>query len=543
MRPAGDRAALRLLVAAFLLRALFLDLALPYGDPLDEWFHFAYAQFVSQEGHLPGPVEPSIAKEFERPGALLPRSTLFVGMKTTWRELAALPDTERVARRRFSYRYVPGDRRTYLFANYETQQPPLFYLLAAGPLALLPESPLDVRLLVVRVLASILAAAAIVLAYLFFRTLFARRPALAVTAALVAFPALGSFVGRFTNDALAVPIIAAMLPFFVRASEGRLTRRRAVILSLLLAAGLWTKLYVLTLLPAAPIAALLAPRPRRRAAVARSLMAAGAALVVFVPWMLRQHALSGDWLGLTPTKEAVLLRLGPMQAVAAAPSLLRLELFGTFARTFLYPGTWSVMGASSAGAAALAAGLLLLAAIPALGRTPATARRRRRWAVGGVAVALFLIGHAAHAAAFAAIARARGEPIGFGGEGWYVLVLLPVFVAAAAAFGKSVGPRAAALSAALFLSGEAWMTFGALPAVYAGAAEPGRVSAATVVTFLMHPRWSLGTFARTGLAGAPAWLLGAIATFWLACLGAAIGLLLRRLSAAAVASRPAAENF
>ena len=50
---ARTRRAVWLLCAAFGLRGFFLNLALPYGDPLDEIFHFGYAVFFETTGHPP----------------------------------------------------------------------------------------------------------------------------------------------------------------------------------------------------------------------------------------------------------------------------------------------------------------------------------------------------------------------------------------------------------------------------------------------------------------------------------------------------------
>lgn len=213
---ATRQAAVRLLTAAFFLRGAFLALALPYGDPLDEWFHYAYATFLAETRRVPGPSEPSISMEFVRPGAFLPRSTAFPGVKITFAEFAALSPEERAHRRADSHRYRPEDRANFLYPNYETQQPPLAYLGASGVLALLPSARFDTRLLALRLFSAAVASLAVPLAYGFFRRLFPKRSALAATAAFVAFPGLGYFVGRFTNDSVALPFLLA---------EGLLTLR------------------------------------------------------------------------------------------------------------------------------------------------------------------------------------------------------------------------------------------------------------------------------------------------------------------------------
>ena len=406
MGRARDRTALRLLVAAFALRALFLDLALPFGDPLDEHFHFAYASFIAQEHRLPDLHEMSVATEFWRPILLLPISSPFAIRKTTWKEFAALSRGERAERRREAYEHVAGERRIYMSPNYEIQQPPLFYLVSSLPLLLLPAAPFDVRFLVGRFFASALAACAVPLAFRFFRVLFARREALLATLVLVACPGLGSFLGRFTNDALAVPIVFAILTLLMRCAQGHLTGGRAALLGLLLAAGLWTKLYVLILCPVAPLLALFAPSRTRARTLGLALAAVAASFLAFLPWMLHERASTGDWLGLAETRLAHELGLGLRDSIGALPSLLRPVLLSGFMKTFLYPGTWSEIGAASVAAGVIGLGFIVLLIAPVLGTRSSFSPRRRRLGIAMSCVVLFfLAGQVGHAATFAAAAR------------------------------------------------------------------------------------------------------------------------------------------
>src|SRR5258706_3646882 len=272
--------------AAFLCRGVFLALALPGGDPLDETFHFAYAHFLAETGRVPSPREPSIAVEFLRVSRLLPASTRTSARRISWKEYSDAPEETRRELRRRAYEHRPAERRVWLDPNYETQQPPLFYLLASAGLKLLPDARFSTRLLVLRLFATGVAAAAVPLVFLFFRYLLSRDAALAATAAFVAFPGIGSFVGRFTNDALALPIAAALLILFAEAARGRLSRRKTAGLGALLAAGCWTKLYFLLFLPVAPPAVLALRRGRRSGAWRPALLASGSAFLLFIPWTL-----------------------------------------------------------------------------------------------------------------------------------------------------------------------------------------------------------------------------------------------------------------
>jgi hypothetical protein len=124
MRTARSRRAggmpLLLLTVAFLCRGVFLALALPGGDPLDETFHFAYAHFLAETGHVPNPREPSIAVEFLRVSLLLPASTPISGRRISWKEYSDAPEETRRELRRAAYELRPAQRRLWLDPNYET---------------------------------------------------------------------------------------------------------------------------------------------------------------------------------------------------------------------------------------------------------------------------------------------------------------------------------------------------------------------------------------------------------------------------------------
>ena len=518
---AGARPVLGLLTAAFFLRGLFFALALPYGDPLDELFHYGYAAFLAETGRAPRAAEQSLSAEVFRPFGLLARSTSFPGPKVSWREWASLSDGDRSERSRAAFAWKDDERRLFVAPNYEAQQPPLTYLLARPVLAMLGRAPLDRRLLALRVLSVLLASAVVPLAYGFLRRVLPKPSALAATGALVAFPGLGPFVGRFTNDGLALPIVAALLLILADLARGRLPWSRAAVLAGLLAAGCWTKLYVLLLLPAAPLTALLCRQARRAGVVRRATVAALLAFLAFVPWLWRQHADTGDWWGLTSTKEAARLGVGLAERLQGLPDLATLRFTVVFGRTFLWPGTWSAAGAPAALAVVLSLALLLLA-MPGTGNV--SRQRGRAWRAGGVALALFALGHLAYATTILAVSRAQGRPASAGPDGWYLLVLLPVILTAGSAAGRAVPARRFLAAGVVFLAADWWLTMGVLPAVYAGqtvvngANAPFSAYAAT----LASPAGALASFAAVCPSGAPAAWLGVLLAAWLLTLGAGL---------------------
>jgi 4-amino-4-deoxy-L-arabinose transferase-like glycosyltransferase len=493
-----------LLVVSFVLRGVFLNVGLPYGDPLDEPYHFGYAAFLETAGRPPGAAELSMPAEVLNALAWLPRSNALPGTHVSWKEFAAMGTAEQAERFREAFHF---DRRQRAFVapNYEAQQPPLAYIPAAAVLRFSGNATLDRRLLALRLLATVFSSLSVPLAFAFFRRFLPRKGALAATAAFVAFPGLGAFVGRFTNDALALPIVAAILVVLADVARGRFSGRKAVLLAVLLAAGCWTKLYVLLVLPAAPIVALFAPRNRRLAVFRRAVSSCAAALLLVIPWFVRQHGDTGDWLGLTPSKQAVHVGIGLLDRIHALPDLLHLRFAIVFERTFLWPGTWSAMGAPAAVTVVLVAALVVLILRPMASGSGRSPLRRRTFLGAASVLPLFAAGHVAYASTYAAVSRQRGLPPSAGPDGWFFLILLPVILLSGCARGGRAHSRLLLAAAGIFLAAEAVIVLGVLPAVYAGWIEPNGSNAPFVeyVRILGHPEVALSTFTRLGLAQTP----------------------------------------
>ncbi len=367
------------------------------------------------------------------------------------------------------------------------------------------------------------------IAHAFFRRLLSRRGALAATAAFVAFPGIGIFSGRFTNDALAMPIVAALLVVFADTARGRLSILGTAALALLLAAGCWTKLYVLLLLPAAPLIALRAPPGRRSALALRASVASAVAFLAILPWLARQHADTGDWFGMLASRQAERLKLGLGERLHALPDLLHVRFGIVFGRTFLWPGTWSAMGAQRFVAVVLFLALSLLALLPLFLRGGSSLRRRVWWGTA-VVLPLFLLGYFAYASTFAAVARRGGYPPSAGPDGWYLLILFPVLLAAGCARGHHVPSETLLIAFGIFVVAAGLLTLGVLPAVYSGWTTPNGSNAPLRAWLPMatSPFLALATYARVGLARAPLVVLAAILAAQLLALFVGVLLALRR---------------
>jgi hypothetical protein len=504
-----------------------LNLALPYGDPLDEPFHYAYAAYIAETGRIPGSQTLSLSPDVLRPRVWLPRSAL-PGPRMSWREFASLTESEKAEHRREAFRYIPAERHEFATTNYEVQQPPVVYGISAALLRLWERGPLNGRLLLLRVVWSAIASIAVPFVFRFFRRLLPEPASLAATLAWVTFPGLGSFIGRFTNDSLALVLTTVLLGVWVDISRGRLSRAGAACLALLLALGCWTKLYMLLLVPVAPVAALLASARERTVVLRRSLTACVVALLIFSPWLFYQHAQTGDWLGLTPSKQATQLGLDLRDRAAGAVERVTEPRFWIIlGRTFLWPGTWSAMGAPAVLAGVLSAVFLAIALGARSAVSRSSAEARRGWAAAGLGVAFFGVGQLLYAGTFAAIARSRGHTPSAGPDGWYMLVLLPVFWTAALAFDRVPRAEHFLVAAGVFLVCEWRLTLGLLPGVYSGALLPNGANAhfTVYIALLLSPVSALRVFQTVGLSpglvltGAlAAWIFSVAAAFVLTVL-------------------------
>src|SRR5579884_924920 len=118
---------------AFVLQGTFYALLAPMWEGFDEPGHLAYILFIDDHGRPPGFNEPSFPKFFVDANALLP-SVVGHGAPTfvQWRAMTA-PQRD-ASRARADQLAKNRDRyRVYVSSNYERQQGPLFYYIAAIP--------------------------------------------------------------------------------------------------------------------------------------------------------------------------------------------------------------------------------------------------------------------------------------------------------------------------------------------------------------------------------------------------------------------------
>jgi hypothetical protein len=222
------RALYALLIVAAGARLMLAVAAMPPYAGLDEAWHVARVAFVAREHRQPNIVERSIPPYIARAirGEELPS---FGEMRERW------PEVVRSGHVVVERPFVASDLAPYESANYEAQQPPLYYDIAAK----LAGGSAVAELRRLRLFSAFLALIVILAAASIGRQFFGIRGA--VVAALIAsLPTWITLVVRAGNDAMACALAAVAIAASASAPRGW----RIAVEALLWAFAIATKLYV-----------------------------------------------------------------------------------------------------------------------------------------------------------------------------------------------------------------------------------------------------------------------------------------------------------
>lgn len=250
---------------------------------------------------------------------------------------------------------------------YEFHQPPLYYSLASPIFTLSHGS-----LLALRLFSLLLGGGVVALAFFVGQTIFPDRAEVSLgVMALVAFtPMHLAMVASANNDALAELILAALLLLLTRrlVAPTPPSNRADLLLGLLLGLGLITKTTVYIAIPLAAVTLWwAAPRRSWSGLGRRALLVFGLALLLALPWYLRNAALYGqfDWLGLRRHDEVVIGQLRTADFLAEVGWKRYLQsLFSTTFHSFW--GQFGWMAVPMDGRTYLLLGLLTLVALGGL---------------------------------------------------------------------------------------------------------------------------------------------------------------------------------
>ncbi len=346
----GARRWLLVVWALFLARGAFYSAFVPLWEGYDEWAHFAYVQRLAYGGSLPEPQRTRVSREVRESLGLTPLAWATVGLPvsyethdTYWR----LPPAEREARRSRLMSLPREWAREETTANvqlYEAQQSPLYYLLLAPLQLTFASVSLPARVLLMRLASLLITSLTIPLAFATARLVLGSEAlAVAVSALIAALPSFVMAASHLGNDGLSAAIFAALL-WAVLSAEPLKRWRRWLLPGLLLGAGLITKAYFLTALPALAFIyawSFVARKEQRKPILWDAACTFALAGAISAWWYWRNWALTGAWSGLQQV--AVLRDRSFAGFIQQAVHVNWLRWLDTTFFTHIWFGNWSFL--------------------------------------------------------------------------------------------------------------------------------------------------------------------------------------------------------
>lgn len=296
----GGRVALALWVA-LLAQGIVFALIQPVWSRVDEAQHFHYVQHLVEERALPVEGKTFVSKEvvdvslgtgqwgWRRAGAL--STPLYLDSKLWIQIPQDLSDQDRE-------KWV---RRNLWQFNYESMQPPLYYLINAPLYVALPDDSF-VKLYGMRLMAALLASAMVPLAFLMAREAFpdSRLVLFGTPVVVLLTQGYALNMSQMSNDSLAVPMASGAILLLLRMVGRGFSWKSSLLVGALVGGSLLSKMTTIFLLPVALLApAMLVAFKReklRRALLHAGILFSVAALIV-APWIGRNFATYGDATG------------------------------------------------------------------------------------------------------------------------------------------------------------------------------------------------------------------------------------------------------
>jgi 4-amino-4-deoxy-L-arabinose transferase-like glycosyltransferase len=276
-------------MAVAVMNAAVWSLIVPSFQGPDEPVHFGYVQYFGETGKIPRNLTPYYTPSGDAEVA-------FQGLP--W-SLTDHPSWSAEQNARVERELRRGDlgRVSERAAGYASNNPPLYYMLAAAPYRVAHGGTFYDRMYAARFFSSLLAGLTVGLIFMFLRELLPRRPwAWAVGALVVAFQPVFGFIGGVVNiDNLLWAESALLLWMLARSFRRGLTVRRGVAIGLAVLAGMLTKGSMFGLVPGVLLGlALLVWRPGavpRRQALRGAVASVGVAAVPMALWLYANQAL------------------------------------------------------------------------------------------------------------------------------------------------------------------------------------------------------------------------------------------------------------
>ncbi len=341
---------------AFALGLLAHILILPPYEGFDENAHYSYLSYLSDRCGIPdlkgtrldAMVEADLAGLPKRYRGGAPESAGYITYRSFFRDLSSEERNEAAENywhRKRPVRYWPGEG-----LNWQGQHPPLYYLTMVSAYRFIDEATPAGRILFLRLISILLACGSLLFWYATVR-LF--RPGstrwLLVVSGLVVlfFPSLCFDLARIGNDSLVALLFSGVFYFLMASFVHRQARLSDFWgLAVLLAMGLWTKLFFLPVIVGVAAGTAWLALAKNKLSVRQTAYRLGLVMVVplvlAIPWFAFYYQRYGVLLG---GAESVQLQsaLVPFAERASLGELLTssVRAIAAFMVTFMWSGTWS----------------------------------------------------------------------------------------------------------------------------------------------------------------------------------------------------------
>ena len=329
----------------FLIRASFYCAAIPLWEGWDEYAHFDYVRHLALDHTLPArnaPLSGEVAASLRLAPLPWTLKDYFSSVPHfTHDQYWRLPESDRAGMQR-QLAALATDRAQWqenpALTQYEGQHPPAYYALMAAVYQPLRDRPLADRVWWLRFAGMLLASLVVPCTYLLARGAFGDPTCAIATAAVVtAMPGLMITIARVSNEALAVPVGAALL------AAMSASKRRPLVIGLLLGLALLTKAYFLTAALAVFVCLIVEAWRNRSWTSARDLLLVALPAAAIAGWWYiatwrATSSLSGE------EHDVAFHRAGCGEFLHAAASVNWLRVLDSNFNSHIWTGGWSYLG-------------------------------------------------------------------------------------------------------------------------------------------------------------------------------------------------------
>ncbi len=285
---------LALLLAAGALQSLAWDVAVPAFQGPDESTHFAYLQYLAENGRMPSTTRGGASTEESE-------ALRFLNLRPLIGNLSARPawtSADLRAFREIEHHEAKGSRGNGVGENPLGKNPPLYYAAMAIPYHALLWLPLLKRLFILRLFDALCFLATIAITWALAGEIFGpvRWKRALATAAVALEPQLAYTSAVINSDNLLIALSSAFLLAAVRLVKYGPTMRRVLLASGIAAAAVLTHgrgLVTLPVLALALVIAWIVYRPASREVLARGGAAVATVIGAFVVYVLLGRASGG----------------------------------------------------------------------------------------------------------------------------------------------------------------------------------------------------------------------------------------------------------